>query len=146
MEVPESIVIEHKEIHGMLAKALKAGGETAKAAKAVEEVLHPHFIKEEEYALPQLGLLKPLSEGKTIKNANDALRLSEKLNAELKQMLTEHKSIVEKLDELIGVATKESKKQPVEFAEKLKMHAHAEEEIYYPAAILVGEYLKAKKQ
>jgi hypothetical protein len=30
----------------------------------------------------------------------------------------------------------------VHFAEKLKLHAKNEEEVLYPAAILVGEYLK----
>ncbi len=146
MIIPESIIVEHKEIHGMLSNALKTGGETAKAAKAVEELLHPHFVKEEEYALPPLGLLKPLSEGKITNDANDAQRLSKKLKTELKQMIAEHKAIVGKLDELISAATKESKKQPIEFAEKLKAHAKAEEDVYYPAAILVGEYLKIKKQ
>ena len=29
----------------------------------------------------------------------------------------------------------------VEFAEDLKLHAQTEEEVTYPAAILVGEYL-----
>lgn len=146
MEVPESIVIEHKEIHQMLAKSLKAGGATGRAAKAVEEVLHPHFVKEEEYALPPLGLLKPLSEGKITSDASEAVRLSEKLKSELGQMFSEHKAIVEKLAELVSAASKEGKKDSVEFAEKLKMHAQAEEEIYYPAAILVGEYLKIRKQ
>jgi hypothetical protein len=30
------------------------------------------------------------------------------------------------------------------FAEKLMLHAKTEEEVLYPAAILVGEYLKLK--
>jgi hypothetical protein len=30
------------------------------------------------------------------------------------------------------------------FAEKLMFHAQTEEEVLYPAAILVGEYLKVK--
>jgi len=32
---------------------MKEGGKVGKAAKAVANVLHPHFEKEEEYALPQ---------------------------------------------------------------------------------------------
>jgi hypothetical protein len=34
----------------------------------------------------------------------------------------------------------------VVFAEKLKLHAKNEEEVFYPAAILVGEYLKLRDQ
>lgn len=35
--------------------------QSKKAAKAVADVLHPHFEKEEEYALPPLGLLSSLT-------------------------------------------------------------------------------------
>jgi hypothetical protein len=32
----------------------------------------------------------------------------------------------------------------MQFAEKLKLHAKTEEQILYPTAILIGEYLKQK--
>jgi hypothetical protein len=40
---------------------MKEGGKVGEAAKAVANVLHPHFEKEEEYALPPLGLLSCLA-------------------------------------------------------------------------------------
>jgi hypothetical protein len=42
----------------------RGGAQDVRAAKSVAEVLHDHFVKEEAYALPPLGLLKVLSEGK----------------------------------------------------------------------------------
>jgi len=36
-------------------------GETGHAAKRVAAVLHEHFLSEEEFALPPLGLLGPIS-------------------------------------------------------------------------------------
>jgi len=40
----------------------------------------------------------------------------------------------------------ENKPQYAEFSEKLILHAQTEEEVMYPAAILVGEYIKLKLQ
>ena len=55
---------EHEELHAELAKATKAGGRTGLAAQAVARVMHAHFEKEEEYALPPLGVLPDLAKGK----------------------------------------------------------------------------------
>lgn len=44
-KIPESLKLEHEELHADLARATKAGGKTGKAAKAVAKVLHEHFIK-----------------------------------------------------------------------------------------------------
>ena len=59
-------------------------------------------------------------------------------------MLEEHKMIIEALHNLITASRNENKSQYVEFAEKLMLHAQTEEEVMYPAAILVGEYIKLK--
>ncbi len=56
--------LEHEELHAELVKATKAGGKIGEVAKAVARILHSHFVKEEEYVLPPLGLLPPLAEGK----------------------------------------------------------------------------------
>lgn len=47
--IPKPMEIEHKELHSALAQLTKAGGRTG---------------KENEYALPPLSLLVPLSQGK----------------------------------------------------------------------------------
>src|SRR5688572_31829587 len=64
LEVPNSIAAEHHELHEELRTAIASGGKTGAAAKIVEQRLKVHFEKEEEYALPQLGLLVPLAEGR----------------------------------------------------------------------------------
>jgi hemerythrin superfamily protein len=45
---------------------------------------------------------------------------------------------------LINEARKARKPDYTQFAEKLTLHAKNEEEILYPAALLVGEYIKLK--
>ncbi|OGW13786.1 MAG: hypothetical protein A2035_00505 [Nitrospirae bacterium GWA2_42_11] len=74
----------------------------------------------------------------------DVLHLTERLKAELSQMLAEHRAIIDSLLKLADVATRENKLEIAFFAKKLILHARTEEEVLYPASILVGEYLKIK--
>ncbi|MFU0504618.1 hemerythrin domain-containing protein [Pseudaminobacter sp. NGMCC 1.201702] len=143
MKVPPVLKVEHKELHGELAHAIKSGGRTGEAAKAVAEVMHPHFLKEEEYALPPLGLLRALSTGTIEPGMVEALKLTDRLEAELPTMLAEHEKIVAALGCLAEAANAEDKPEYARFAERLIAHALTEEEISYPAALLIGRYLKA---
>lgn len=142
--IPKSIKSEHEELHGELENAIKSGGSTGEAAKVVADRLHSHFEKEEEYALPPLGLLSQIAEGKISAEMREAITLADRLKAELPTMLSEHKTIVAALDDLANAAKNEKKANVVEFTEKLKRHAQSEEEVMYPAAIMVGEYLKLR--
>jgi hypothetical protein len=126
----------------MLRNATKEPGEIGDAAKAVAKLMHPHFIKEEEYALPPLGLLRDLAQGKVSPDMKEVLGLTNRLKAELGQMLEEHKSIVAALEVLSIAAKKANKVEYVEFAKALTLHAQTEEEVSYPTAILIGEYIR----
>ena len=140
--IPRSLKLEHEELHAELVKVIQAGGGIGDSAKAVANILHPHFIKEEEYAMPPLGLLSSLAEGKVTADMKDVLKMTNRLKAELPEMLKEHKAIVTALKNLIDAAKKEKKMEFALFADKLMLHAQNEEEVLYPASILVGEYLK----
>jgi hypothetical protein len=143
-QIPKSLKLEHEELHAELVKATKAGGKTGEAAKAVAEVLHSHFVKEEEFALPPIGLLSLLAHGKIDKEMQSVLPMTDRLKAELPEMLREHAAVVAALEKLIVAAKNENLPEHARFAEKLILHAQTEEEVLYPAAILVGEYLKTK--
>jgi hypothetical protein len=143
-EIPRPMKVEHEALHGMLRAATKEPGELGEAAAAVAKLMHPHFIKEEEYALPPLGLLRSLSEGKITPEMAEVLAMTDKLKAELPQMLAEHKSIVAALEKLSVAAEKAGKREYVDFSRALMLHAQTEEEVAYPAAILIGEYVRMK--
>lgn len=142
--IPTPLKIEHEELHGQLVEATKAGGRTGEAARAVAKLLHPHFVKEEEYALPPLGLLVRLAEGEVVSGMSDVLTMTDRLKAEFATMAAEHKQIVRALEELVEAANAEDHSEVAHFAEKLKLHAQTEEEVLYPAAILVGEVVRQK--
>lgn len=142
--IPNPLKLEHEELHAELATATRAGGEVGEAAKAVAKVLHDHFVKEEEFALPPLGLLSSLARGDVGEELSSVIGMTDRLKAELPKMLEEHKVVIVALKDLIAAAEAEKKPEHGRFAEKLMLHAQTEEEVLYPAAILVGEYLKLK--
>ena len=61
--IPRPLKLEHEELHEQLRKATRESGRLGEAGKAVAKLMHPHFVKEEEYALPPLGLLPLLARG-----------------------------------------------------------------------------------
>lgn len=141
---PETLSEEHIELHKELAGLKNAGGDIGEAADLVIELMHPHFIKEEEYAMPPLGLLRLLVKEDINPEMAEILDSIKKLKTLLPRMLHEHQQIIEALLNLANVATKENKLEYASTAKKLIAHVKIEEEFYYPAAILVGEYLKLK--
>ena len=144
-KIPQPLKSEHEELHAQLVQATKAGGKTAEAAKTVAKVLHAHFVKEEEFALPPLGLLPDLAKGQTTSDMKGAIAMTDKLKADWQQMLAEHQRIVGSLERLRQAGVEEQNADAVRFTESLKLHAKTEEEVLYPTAILVGEYLKLKR-
>jgi hypothetical protein len=82
-EIPESLRAEHEELHAELIAAIESGGAVGDAAKAVGDLLHPHFVKEEAYALPPLGLLGLLAKGEVRPEMAQVLAMTDKLRSEL---------------------------------------------------------------
>ncbi len=143
-EIPQAMKTEHDELHSDLRRLTGAGGRTGEAAQAVAKVLHAHFVKENEYALPPLSLLVPLADGKFDAGMAEVLKLTDKLAADMPAMLSEHRDIVGALKALTEAATAEHKPEGVRFAEMLTLHAQTEEQVTYPTALLIGRYVKSK--
>lgn len=143
-KTPTVLHTEHEELHKMLKNATQLSGKTGEAAKVVAKLLHQHFIKEEEFALPPLGLLPMLAEGKILPEMKAVIEMTDKLKSELPEMLSEHKQIEAALLELLNASKEENQPEATLFAEQLMEHAKMEEIVSYPTAILIGEYLKLK--
>ncbi|HEY3519076.1 MAG TPA: hemerythrin domain-containing protein [Gammaproteobacteria bacterium] len=147
IEIPESIRREHEAIHSALVAATRAPGRVGLAAKTLAEVLHPHFVREEEIALPPLGLLAPLAAGETMPEAtlSAAAEMASALRAEMPRMLEEHVRIRAAVAELRAAAESAGAEAQVELADELALHAQTEEEVLYPAALLVGDRLRVRR-
>jgi hypothetical protein len=144
LEIPAALKVEHEKLHAHPSAATQLGGKTGEAAQRVAAVLHEHFLSEEEFALPPLALLAPIAEGRTTDDMRSVIGLTDKLKREMPRMLGEHKALLQALDELGRAAKAERHPEVSRFVEELTLHAQNEEQVLYPAAILVGEYLKLK--
>jgi hypothetical protein len=102
------------------------------------------MLLEEEFAIPPLKLLPRLARGEFSSDMEELLPKTEMMKAELPRMLNEHGLIVEALRRLLQAALKERHEGYAGFAQKLILHAQQEEEVFYPASILVGEYIKLR--
>jgi hypothetical protein len=144
LTIPEPLRIEHEKLHAQLVRLTKLPGKVGEAARNVAALLHPHFVKEEAYALPPLGVVRALAEGAVTPEMEAVLALTERLAEDLPRMLEEHRAVVGALATLRAAAEAEQRADAAEFAEALRLHAETEEQVLYPAAMLVGQYVRLR--
>lgn len=144
-QIPGSMRAEHHEIHDALVALTRVAGPVGAAARELAAVLDPHFAREEQIALPPLGLLAPLAGANNVTPAMRAiLPLTDSLRTELPRMLEEHKAIHAATVKLREAGKAANNAAAIRFAETLALHAQNEEEILYPAALLVGDIVRAR--
>ena len=144
MKIPPSLKHEHGEIRASLEISSKAVGRSGEAAREVARLLVPHFKKEEEFALPPLDALAVLAGGGVPEHSETIIAKADRLKYELAEMLRDHQAIAKALEHLYETATDDRRPEMARFARKLLLHAQLEEQIYYPASLMVGEYLKLR--
>jgi len=140
--IPESLRREHDALHGALESATKRTDAVGSAARDVAAVLHRHFVREEEIALPPLGALVDVARGVTPAHVETLLTMTATLERELPQMIEEHRAIRAAVARLEIAARDAGATDLVTFAQQLALHARTEEEVMYPAAIVVGRMLR----
>jgi len=145
-EIPAGLVVEHDEIHERLVALVDAAAPVGPAAKQLADLLHHHFPLENEIALPPLGWLMPLATGAALPDASETLAQTERLRELLPSMLEEHRGIHAAAEALYEAGVAAGSDDAMRFARDLQAHATQEEEILYPAAILVGDLLRHRAQ
>jgi hypothetical protein len=147
LAVPPAIRTEHEHLHDQLEAAIASGGKTGAQARKVAAVLLAHFQEEEAYAMPPLGLLERLARNEPVEEAEarQAIQMAERLRHEYSKMLQEHQAMTVKLHALAAAAKDEAKPDQARFAEELILHARNEEQVLYPATLVVGDYLQLRR-
>jgi hypothetical protein len=141
ISTPQTIAAEHRELHEVLGRASRETGALGRAARELEEALAPHFRREEEIATPPLGLLPALANGNATTEMRAVLPMTTALEKELPQMLREHGVIRAALQRFRAAAIAAKRPEYIRFSDHLAAHAKQEEDILYPAAVLVGRYV-----
>ena len=142
--VPRSVEAEHSAIQNELLALTLRQTPVGKAARDLATLLEPHFEREEQIALPPLTLLQPLATSGAIVQQAHMVALADSLRAELPGMLQEHKKIAAAVNRLEQAALAARDDRAIAFAYQLQLHALNEEEILYPAAVLVAEVVRGR--
>ncbi len=141
-EIPEPMKLDQDELQLALQRASMAGGRTGAAARKLTKLLHPHLANEEKDMLQTLTLLLPMSRGQITHEMRDIPARSDRLKNHVFAMVREHTAIIEAARQLLNAARSERKLKLAGFTQRLLLRAWMDEAVFYPAAILAGEYLK----
>jgi hemerythrin-like domain-containing protein len=130
---------EHQDIWQLLIRVQHLSGKTGSVAEKLAKDLKAHIDKEESLALPLLGILRDIINGKLSGiSAKRASALYLKFEKEYPGMLHGHRELAKMLERLKKVGAEEGHLTAVRFAEALEKHSQEEEEVLYPAALLAG--------
>jgi hypothetical protein len=140
LSAPPSMEKEHEEIWHLMIRVQHLSGKTGSIAEKLAKGLKAHMDREEEFALPLLGILRDIADGKLKDGvARKASILGSKFQKEYPGMLHGHKELRKSLERLKKVGSEEGHLTAVRFAETLEKHSKEEEEVFYPAALLAGQ-------
>ncbi|MGE5213736.1 MAG: hypothetical protein ACM3NN_08610 [Nitrospirota bacterium] len=140
-QVPESLRLDHAQLSAALSNAAQAAGRTRIAAEKIVQLLEAHVQKEDREVLQVLGLLAPLAKRRVDLAAEDLSRLDD---LELSQcaLNRQHAALAAAGEQLLAIAREENAQEVLEFAEWLLLRIRLDEEILYPAALLIRNYLR----
>lgn len=142
--IPLCLKEDHDELRLDLIRAMSKPEPLGSAATSVRESMCAHVFNKEHCALSLLGLLASLARGEATPEMLDVVTLTDDLKRDLPAILTSHKRTIAALKQMIAAATVVEKPEFVVLAERLMQHIQIKEQIGYPAAILIGEFLKLK--
>jgi DNA-binding NarL/FixJ family response regulator len=143
-EMQKALRREREHMRGQLAQGASEQGHLGDAAREVERILREHALREENFALPPLGLLPMLAIGLVWSEMRPAVSMAANLKADLPQMLEDHEAVVTALQALEHLAWQAGRLDLTLLAQRLMQHLEIETEVLYPAAIVAGQFLESQ--
>jgi hypothetical protein len=144
VQLPRSLSSEHGGLARFLAAAAAEPGTLGDEVRRLARLLEAHARKEEMFAMPPLGLLARLARGDVHPGMAEVLPHTDWLKNNLGRLVAEHHMILAAAEPLLAAAGAAKRTDLADFAERLINHVRLEEEVLYPAAVLVGEYLRLR--
>lgn len=141
---PAVIVTKHQHLREALARAAADRGAVGDVARSLELTLSPHLKHDEDLVMPPLGLLRPLVDGAQPADVAKVAALVARIEREWPQRLAEHRIILDGARRLRDAAARERKPEFADLGDQLSTHAIIDDQVLYPASILVAKYLASK--
>jgi iron-sulfur cluster repair protein YtfE (RIC family) len=135
---------DHGEIHDRLARAARQPGAIGETAQRVARYFTQHAAKEERLVLPLIELLPLVAHGRPEASLSKTFPLFGEFEGSVKDMVAEHHMIEAALEMLVAAAHAEERPEFAALAARLVGHMRLEEAVIYPAALLLGKYLRLR--
>ncbi len=142
LKTPKSLHDDHEALLSELNQIASLNTDVSKNAKNVANAFRSHFNREERTVLPQLSLLMAIAEGNWDIDTREALLKNNILLNEFHDLKKRTSRIFAAAEEMIKVAENEHNKEAKKIAESIMLHIQVEEEVSYPAIIMISKYLK----
>jgi hypothetical protein len=142
LEIPDVLRREHRELHLRLQSATVLTSPVGEAARNLTQILQPHLLREEQFVFPLLSLLPHLAVGRIGPDMAVAVPIAERLRAEMPRLREEHVAMFGALEAFAEAAREEKREDYRRLAYDLIEHSRMEEAIVYPAAMVVGDYVR----
>lgn len=142
LKTPKSLHNDHQALLSELDQIASLKSGVAENAKNVANAFKSHFYREERTVLPQLSLLMAIAEGNWDIDTKEALLKNNILLEEFHDLKKEHQEIFDAAKEMIKVAENEKNNDAKKIAESIILHIQVEEEVSYPAIMMISKYLE----
>ena len=143
-DIPQSIRLVQEETIAQLTAIGKRHTRTGYIARKALEVFKEHIRREQEYILPPLTLAPAIAEGRVTPDMRWAIAMADRIKADREVIFTEHTVITEWMIELAAAAERAHERDVAAFAREAVADSLADLEVAEPAAIVIGDYLRAK--
>jgi hypothetical protein len=140
---PDSLMMAHNILERELEQALNAGGLAGVVAQNTAKALNVHFKDEEQTVFPLMSLIPSLPGGRALPEVEDVQMLKYRLEAAMPGLLEDHRIITEAVRDIADASRGGDGGRLARFSDLLQLHTRTEEQIHFPAAILIGETLEA---
>jgi hypothetical protein len=142
--IPAALRFSHDEMRAGLVKATNEPGRIGDAAVTVARLCLPHFEQEEKAVFPVLSLLYDLAFRDVRHEMAAVLPLVSTFSEKHEALDRQHEAIGTAIEALLHAAHREGNREIAEIAYGLKVHEKVEDEVIYPAVMLVGKYVREK--
>jgi hypothetical protein len=144
LQLPEALQLNHLQFSAALTNASHAGGRTKAVAETIAKLLEPHLQHEEANVLRILGLLAPLAAGQFKVEWLEDFSEWEELETNESALGLEHSALIAAAENFFAIARDEGADELLEFAERLILRIRLDEEVFYPAALFIRNYLRLR--
>jgi hypothetical protein len=144
--VPGSVKEEYESLYQSLKDAVNVPGNVGTAAKDAFRLVQQHYNKDCEFALPPLKYLPTIAGENLTGEIEKIHNMSTRLKRQLPHMRKEVVNITAALEKLAEVSLREEKREYHHLARGFIMFLEREDQVLYPAAVLIGDLIQAKAE